>query len=159
MTRAPKAASASEGEAAPFKRQLRVDDIGNGEEGAIQASPAECHAIAQMLDLVAVERLDFTYLCRQAGAQIALKGRPLPLIEELNHQAEDKGHPLREWPEPILEGKMDIGSVIYETFATALDPYPKRQGASLQWQESDAQSDDKEKPEGPFAALAQLKQR
>ncbi len=57
------------------------------------------------------------------------------------------------------EGKMDIGSVIYEAFATALDPYPKRQGASLQWQESDAQSDDKEKPEGPFAALAQLKQR
>ena len=82
MTRAPKAASASEGEAAPFKRQLRVDDIGNGEEGAIQASPAECHAIAQMLDLVAVERLDFTYhLRRQAGAQIALKGRrPRPRL-------------------------------------------------------------------------------
>jgi uncharacterized metal-binding protein YceD (DUF177 family) len=189
MTRAPKAASASEGEAAPFKRQLRVDDIGNDEEGAIQASPAECHAVARMLDLVAVERLDFTYhLRRQASARIALKGRLqaaatqtcilslepvesvldvpvemefwlLPLIEELNHQAEDKGHPLREWPEPILEGKIDIGSVIYETFATALDPYPKRQGASLQWQESDAQSDDKEKPEGLFAALAQLKQR
>jgi hypothetical protein len=30
---------------------------------------------------------------------------PLPLIEELNHQSEDKGHPLREWPEPIQSGK------------------------------------------------------
>jgi hypothetical protein len=126
MTKAPKAASASEGEAAPFKRRLRVDDIGDGEEGAIQASPAECHAIARVLDLVAVERLAFTYrLRRQAGARIALKGTlqaaatqtciislepvesvldvpvemefwPLPLIEELNRQAEDKGSARRK---------------------------------------------------------------
>jgi uncharacterized metal-binding protein YceD (DUF177 family) len=187
MTKAPKVAKASED--APFKRQLRIDDMGDGEEGAIEASPAECHAIARMLDLVAVERLVFTYHLRcQAGAGIALKGTlravatqtcvlsldpvesvldvpveiefwPLPQIEELNRQAKDKGHPLHDWPEPILDGKIDIGSVIYETLATALDLYPKREGASLPSQKGNTQSEDKEKPQGSFAALAQLKQR
>ena len=51
-------------------------------------------------------------------------------IAELDREAEDKDHALRDWPEPIVDGKIDLGTVIYETLATALDPYPKREGAS-----------------------------
>ncbi len=182
MAKAPQASSADK--ASPLDRQVRVDDIRDGEQGLIEASRTECGAIAKMLDLAALERLAFAYrLRRQAGGRIGLKGTlqaaatqtcvvslapvesrlevpvemefwPLPLIEELDRQAEDKAHPLRDWPEPILEGKIDLGSVIYETFATALDPYPKREGASLEWRENE-----EGKPKGPFAALAQLKQR
>jgi uncharacterized metal-binding protein YceD (DUF177 family) len=189
MVETTKAASESTGEGAPLKRQVRVDGIRDGDEGVIEATRAECQAIAAMLDLIALDRLTFTYrLGRHAGGRITLDGTlkaavtqscvlslepveavldvpvslefwPQPLIEELDRQAEDKAHPLREWPEPIVDGRIDLGFVIYETFATALDPYPKRAGASLPGPAGESQSAGEAEPKGPFAALAQLKPR
>ena len=83
---------------------------------------------------------------------------PLAMIEQLEARAEDpNAHPLRDWPEPIVDGKIDLGSLIYETFATALDPYPKREGASLAWQESETSDAGRDAAKGPFAKLALLK--
>lgn len=56
-------------------------------------------------------------------------------------------------PEPIVDGRLPIGRVVFETFATAIDPFPRSADAALDWQ-----------PPGevggqvsPFAALARLK--
>lgn len=55
--------------------------------------------------------------------------------------------------EPIENGRIDIGRLVYETLSAGLDPYPRKPGATLAF---------KEKPEvtaevHPFAALAKLK--
>ena len=81
---------------------------------------------------------------------------PAPLLEELESEPEDPGQSGRlDWPEAIADGTIDLGPVIYESLATALDPYPKRAGASLEWsQEAEGAEDVKS---GPFAALNKLK--
>jgi hypothetical protein len=174
------------GDAPLIERHVKVDDIKDGAEGLITATPSECRAITKMLDLIALERLVLTYRLRpEGGGRIGLTGTlaarmkqtcvvslepieatlevpvewefwPAASIAALDREAEDKDHALRDWPEPIIDGKIDLGTVIYETLATALEPYPRREGAKLEWQ---AGPESEGQPEGPFAALARLKQR
>ena len=83
---------------------------------------------------------------------------PRHLIEDRAEAIDEAAsHGALEWPEPIVDGKIDLGPVIYETFATGLDPYPKREGVSFDWSEPGAESAGEEKPESPFAALKRLK--
>jgi hypothetical protein len=58
--------------------------------------------------------------------------------------------------EPIVCGRIDLGTVAYETLATALDPYPKREGVSFDWSQGEP-NQAQEGQSGPFAALAALK--
>jgi hypothetical protein len=84
---------------------------------------------------------------------------PAPLVEELGRSAEEPGSlGLLDWPEPVVDGRIDLGPVIYEAFATALDPYPKREGASFDWSQGLPDEPGRGKS-GPFAALAALKRR
>ncbi len=81
---------------------------------------------------------------------------PEPLIENWAKKAEDPGQTgVLDWPEPIADGTIDLGPVLYETLATALDPYPKKAGASFQWSQGTAEPEGSES--GAFAALSQLK--
>lgn len=81
------------------------------------------------------------------------------LVEELERNAEEAGSQgLLDWPEPVVDGRIDLGPVIYETLATALDPYPKRPGASFDWSQGRPEAAGEGKS-GPFAALAALKRR
>lgn len=83
---------------------------------------------------------------------------PAPLIEDLERKADDPSHAgLLDWPEPITNETIDLGPIVYETLATALDPYPKREGARFQWSEGKEAPEDRES--GPFAALKELKRR
>jgi uncharacterized metal-binding protein YceD (DUF177 family) len=62
-----------------------------------------------------------------------------------------------DWPEQIIDGKIDLGPVLYEGLATALDPYPRAKGVEFAW--TDPAGSAEEAPAvGPFAALKQLKQ-
>lgn len=84
---------------------------------------------------------------------------PRRLLEEFEARAEEsEPDPLFECPEAITDGKVDLGPVIYETFATALDPYPKRKGANFDWADDASKKGDETKT-SPFAALEQLKRR
>jgi uncharacterized metal-binding protein YceD (DUF177 family) len=65
---------------------------------------------------------------------------------------------LGDWPEGIMDGRIDLGPVLYESLATALDPYPKREGASFAWSEGE-EAKGEGAGSGPFAALAALKRR
>ena len=84
---------------------------------------------------------------------------PAALIGELERSAEEEGSlGLLDWPEAVVDGKIDLGPVIYETLATALEPYPKREGVSFDWSQRPSEEAGSAKS-GPFAALAALKQR
>lgn len=83
---------------------------------------------------------------------------PESLVAELERKADDPGQAgLAEWPEAIVDGTLDLGRVVYETLATALEPYPRKEGATFKWSE-DAGASEASKP-GPFDALEQLKKR
>jgi len=82
---------------------------------------------------------------------------PAAVVEKLEREAEEPGNQgLLDWPEAVVDGRIDLGPVIYESLATALDPYPKRPGVSFDWPQDRPRAPDEAKS-GPFAALAALK--
>lgn len=171
--------------APPLSRLLRIDDLREKAEGDVAASKAEMAAIAALLDLKGLEDLTFFYRLRPgAGGRLHLNGRlkarvtqtcvvtldpvesgidvpveaefwPQALITALEQSEEDQSASF-EWPEPIRDGKIDLGPLIYETLATSLDPYPKREGASFEWSQG---AEDDSAGTNPFAALEALKRR
>jgi len=58
--------------------------------------------------------------------------------------------------EPITGGRMEVGRVVFETLASAIDPYPRKAGAAFDWKAPEA---DKAGTVSPFAALAKLKNK
>jgi uncharacterized metal-binding protein YceD (DUF177 family) len=54
-------------------------------------------------------------------------------------------------PEPIVDGRIDLGAILTEFFSLAVDPYPRKPGAA--WTPPAAEAEQ----ESPFAALAKLK--
>jgi len=59
-------------------------------------------------------------------------------------------------PEPIIGGYIDIGRVVFESLASAIDPYPRKPGATLDRDAAAPQG--QQGQDGPFAALAKIKQ-
>jgi uncharacterized metal-binding protein YceD (DUF177 family) len=53
-------------------------------------------------------------------------------------------------PDPVIEGKIDLGALTAEFFALGLDPYPRKPGAAF-----DEEGTNSEPADSPFAALAQ----
>jgi hypothetical protein len=53
-------------------------------------------------------------------------------------------------PDPIIDGKINLGALAAEFFALGLDPYPRKPGAVL-----DEERTNSEPTDSPFAALAQ----
>jgi hypothetical protein len=51
-------------------------------------------------------------------------------------------------PDPVIEGKIDVGALAAEFFALGLDPYPRKPGVEFVAPAESAQGD------SPFAALA-----
>ena len=92
-------------------------------------------------------------------APVEVEFWPAELIGPSERSTEEPGRPgLFDWPEAIVDGRIDLGPIIYESLATALDPYPKREGARLDWSQ-EPPGDGEGAGSGPFAALAALKRR
>jgi hypothetical protein len=53
-------------------------------------------------------------------------------------------------PDPIIDGKIDLGALTAEFFALGLDPYPRKPGAALDEEPANTEGTD-----SPFAALIQ----
>jgi uncharacterized metal-binding protein YceD (DUF177 family) len=56
----------------------------------------------------------------QAGAE----SRPPAARETLSLAADDE-------PDPLIDGRIDLGALVVEFFALGLDPYPRKPGASF----------------------------
>ena len=141
----------------------------------IEATPAECKALAERYEILAVERVEATVTLRTINpdlfrlqaritAQVvqacSLTGEPVPeLIEEdhdelLTTQADslipfDEAEPGQEVPTELIVGeKIDYGEVVAQIIVLALNPFPRA---------SDEPFQHIEHSENAFAALAGLK--
>ena len=63
------------------------------------------------------------------------------------------GYESADPPEPIVNGRIDLGVILTEFFSLGVDPYPRKPDAA--WQPSEAEAG--ARAESPFAALAKLK--
>ncbi len=149
-----------------------------------QASPAQCAELADLLEVTAVERLKTKYEIQSLSAgRYRFKGTfvatytqqcgvTLESIEQhCEERIDEEFHPELTIPktsedaegevlsqgnvEPIENGCLQTGRVIYELFAATVDPHPRKQGVHLDWQ--DPETGTGEGATSPFAALAKLK--
>ena len=169
---------------APLTWSHRASEIPEaGLKIARSATANERAQIAEELDLVGCDALDTDYVLVGLGAgryrmSGGLKARVVQSCVatlEPVEQTIEESFDLEFWPagslpelgeeevealgvpeiEPIEHGWIQDGRVILELLSTALDPYPRKPGASLAWED---QSEDAEsKTENPFSALKKLK--
>ncbi len=66
------------------------------------------------------------------------------------HARADDGDEEPDLPDPIVNGRIDVGAVAAEFFTLGLDPYPRKPGASFAAPAEEAKV-------SPFAALARLR--
>jgi Large ribosomal RNA subunit accumulation protein YceD len=75
-------------------------------------------------------------------AAVALEADPLALPDDP--------------PVPIVGGRIDVGALAREVLASAINPYPRREGAEFGW---DDPKDEDGDASGPFAELAKLRSK
>lgn len=160
-----------------FSHPVQVDRLrAGGETVALAATAAERAAVAQRLGLESIALLEASVALLPAGrGVIAAEGRvaarvvqvcvvslepfeqaldvPLRLVfrpgTEADLAADQTVDPEAEDEVPYEGGRIDLGEVVVETLALALDPWPRRPGAVLEIPAPEAGAAD-----GPFAALA-----
>lgn len=154
-----------------------------GLSGSRTATAEERARLAATLDILSVERLSVAYSVRPlregrfrlAGSLsgdvtqacvVSLEPVPGHIEEEFDIEftpaapPEESGEEEREISslsdeEPLENGMIPLGRVVYELVATGLEPYPRKEGAALDWRE-DAHGDGQG---GAFAELARLKDK
>ena len=164
-----------------FAHRLRLDRIHDGERLHLTADEAERRAIAERLALQALERLDAHATLSRKGACVRAEGR---VVASLDQTCAVTGEPVPAHideafdiaflPEPQVgrseeeielessdcdvvfhDGStVDLGSVIADTLALGLNPYPRSASADAVLKEAGILT---EAEASPFAALARLK--
>ena len=97
-----------------------------------------------------LEPVDSTIEEALQGRVLAAGAMPAPESGEVAMDEE----PERE---PIVAGQLAVGRVGFESLAAALDPFPRKPGAVLDWQPAASQDALRTSPQSPFAVLANLK--
>ena len=146
----------------PFSRIIRIDALPkDGETVTIEATRTEREALAAFLELPSIEALTATLAVRPtagggARATGAVRGEltqtcvvtlePFPAVveEEIDvrfaPRAADDARPEEEElsmggedePDPVVDGRIDLGALAAEFFALGLDPYPRKDGAEFE---------------------------
>jgi uncharacterized metal-binding protein YceD (DUF177 family) len=164
-----------------FSRPLPVSRLGAGTvEQHVEANAAERGAIAARLGLRALQSLDgdMSVTARAGGRLIEVEGelharvtqQCVVTLEPVENDIEER-FLLRyttdpgfaqsdeivvdveeeDTPEPVEGEALDLGEALVQQLALALDPYPRKPGAELEWREGG------EEETNPFAVLKQLK--
>ena len=158
-----------------LSRPLPADRIGPaGYKIDVEATPAECVAIATRLLVPSVESVYCQWSLRPAPdgaveAEGSLRARlhqecvvsldpfPVDVVEEFavrfvtaGEESEDADDPDEPDELPIENGILELGEATVEQFALALDPYPRKPGAELPVPMDEA-------PDSAFSALAKLR--
>lgn len=150
---------------------------------AIAAEPVECAAVAKRLGLLSLAALTAQLTVERAadGVSFTVVGTfdaevvqecvvsLTPLPSQLHDavsghfvppqrlqgaaEPEEIEDPLAEIPEPIVNGAIDLGELIVQHLALALDPYPRQPGVATALPRAAAPASGKLKP---FASLATL---
>lgn len=152
-----------------------------------EAAPDELAGVARALDLIACASLKTAYtLVPTVEGRFRLSGRLRAEIRqacvvtlEPIDSTIDEGFDVTFWPEeampeprggvvdldeepepePIAAGRIDVGRVAFECLAAAIDPFPRKPGATLDWRSPAPADATASTPESPFAVLANIKTR
>lgn len=144
------------------------------------ATPAERAALAKENDLVDLAKLTATFVLKRSGRGVRVKGivhaevtqtcvvslEPFPVTidEEVDvrfappseerpggrSEPETIALDAEDAPDPIIDGKVDLGALAAEFMALALDPYPRKPGVEF------TPPPDAEEKDSPFDALAEI---
>jgi len=76
-----------------------------------------------------------------------------PAAAPASSESEESALPAEEPPEPLVDGAIDLGALATEFLVLGVDPYPRKPDAVFVAPEAGDGED------GPFAALARLKER
>ena len=164
-----------------FSRPIGLDEVGDKPlYRSIEADPAERDALARRFGLESLDalRAKVTVVPVRHGEIISVEGKlaaeavqkcvvtlgPVPArIEETfavklsppsDAEPEIEIDPEGDEPEPLEGESVDIGEIVAQHLALALDPYPRADGAEFEGVEGMVE----EPPvAGPFAALERLK--
>jgi len=147
-----------------------------------EATADERKAIAEALDLLACARLTADYTIKpRGGGHYRLAGTLSARVEQscvvtlepLSNDIADS-FSVDFWPEdalpaqsgglidvhdepdmePIADGSIDAGRIVFECLASGIDLFPRKPGAAFE-----APEPAQEKAEGPFAALARMRRK
>ena len=150
-----------------------------GQTVTIEATSAEREALASFFELPAIAALTATLRLEpwgRGGARVtgavhgeltqicvvSLEPFPATVDEAVDvrfapHAAADSKPPVAketlsladDEPDPIIDGKIDLGALAAEFFALGLDPYPRKPGVTFE------RSTKSEPTDSPFSDLAQ----
>lgn len=164
----------------PLRRLVAVADIPErGLDVRFEASADERAAVASWLDSPAVASVTADYRLVRRGSQVRLDGELRAVLTRIcgvtlepfetevrepvsmrfsEHASRDGAAEVsvshdaaeEDLPDPIVNGRIDIGAVTAEFLALGLDPYPRKPEAGFSYAEDAGK-------ENPFAALAALK--
>ena len=155
---------------AEFPRPVSLERAAAGMTMTVEASPAECAAIATRLLIPSVEALRCEWTLSARGAVfdatgsltaqlhqecvVSLDAFPVAVAERFavrfvpaGQESEDADDPEQPDELPYDGASLDLGEATVEQLALALDPYPRKPGAVLPEDVSDA-------ADNPFDALA-----
>ncbi len=137
-------------------RELRV-------RGEVRARVTqECVVTLEPFEVKVVEAVDVRFAMAPAGPPGAprtgerMSRRRAAAVEDKRKAPPPPAFPAHEEddpPEPIVDGRIDLGVLAAEFMALGLDPYPRKPGAEFTPLQEDAGDDD----ESPFAGLAALR--
>lgn len=164
-------------ESGEFVRRVNVIEIepGQRELVTLEANAEECAAIATRLNLLSLSSFRAEiYVFRELSGDISIFGdltadveqacvislEPVKdsveasIMQRYTDREDDEEAEDEDPVEPIIEDEIEVGEVFVQNLSLALNPYPKAPGVAF-----DAVDDDAGKPTGPFAVLAQLRDK
>lgn len=163
---------------------------GGPESFELAADAGERAALAQRFGLVALDRLEARVTAQALSGSVALRvegrveatltqscvvtlepvvqhvdepfrldfGTPADVVDAAS--GEMLLDPEPDGPDPLPEGPIDLGELVAEQLALAIDPYPRKEGADFDAVRREAGLEEAGKrAENPFAALAELKRQ
>ena len=121
---------------------LRLEPWGRGGAhvtGAVHGALTQiCVVSLEPFPAIVDEAVDVRF-----APETASESRPQSANEPLTLSLADEDE-----PDPIIDGKIDLGALAAEFFALGLDPYPRKPGATFE------ESTESEPADSPFSALA-----
>lgn len=147
---------------APQERAAIAKALGLADVGALALEAKVNHAQSGMVTIEGQLSAQVQPLCvvtlepfdQAIDTPVFLRLAPAALVERLTKRAEEEGNEDFEPPDVIENGEIDFGALTTEFLSLALDPYPKKPGATFS-----GAGDPVEAGEKPFAALAALKDK
>lgn len=155
---------------------------GRGMRQHISADRQERAALAERFGLAGLESLEADFVLTRSGRGARVRGEArakatqtcivtlepfdVEIVEEVDvqfapaanspkpRQGEEQEIRLdaEDEPDPLVDGRIDIGELAAEFISLGLDPYPRKPGVEFETPEPDG-----DKEEAPFASLAQLR--